>query len=58
MSYVMVKDICNHEDYPCCGCSRESYPMDATDAKILAKEGKVKIVGKYRPTSFYGGDFY
>ena len=56
----MVKDVCNHEDYPCCGCSRESYPMEQSDARALAKEGKVKIVGKYRQPAYYGGfdDYY
>lgn len=60
VSYVLVKDICKHEDYPCCGCSSEAYPMEESDARTLAKEHKVKILRKYRPTAYYGGcdDYY
>lgn len=52
-SYLLVKDICNCEDYPCCGHSQEAYPMYAPDARELAKKGRVRIIGDYNPPIFW-----
>ena len=51
--YVLVRDVCNHEDYPCCGCSQEAYPMEESSARELARKHRVKIVGKYRVPCYY-----
>ena len=53
MRYLLVRDICNCEDYPCCGHTSESYPMIDEDARELAKAGKVKILGEYRPPMWW-----
>ena len=51
--YVEVVDICRHEDYPCCGCSREEYVMKKIYAEDLAKEGRIKILGPFKPDVFW-----
>lgn len=53
--YLLVKDVCGHEDYPCCGCSLEAYPMAESDARRLARAHKVKILGKYHVPDYDGG---
>ena len=52
-TYLMIREICKCEDYPCCGHTFEPYPMNASDARALAKEGKVKILGEYHPPMWW-----
>ena len=47
--YVLVVDVCHHEDYPCCGCSSEEYPMRKERAKEYESEGRIRILGDYDP---------
>ena len=42
--YVLVVDVCNHEDYPCCGCSREEYYLSRIEAERLLNQGKIRIL--------------
>ena len=49
--YVLVRDICRHEDYPCCGCSTDAYPMESERAKEYQSEGRIEILGDYDPIS-------
>lgn len=51
--FKIVEDVCNHEDYPCCGCSLESYPMCTERAIPLCKEGRVRILGDYVPDPIF-----
>ena len=54
MSYLMVREICTHEDYPCCGCQPySSYPMESREARRLAEQGRVKVLGVYHPPMYF-----
>lgn len=46
-SYVLVQDVCGHEDYPCCGCSLDPYAMPESDARRLERAHKVKIIRNF-----------
>lgn len=49
MRYILVRDICECEDYPCCGHDPEPYPRKEEDARKLAKEGKVRLIAYVNP---------
>lgn len=49
--YVFVADICKHEDYPCCGCCKDGYPMKRERANELVDDGLIKILGEYNPVT-------
>lgn len=57
MDYLLIREICTHEDYPCCGCEPgEPYPMESAVARRLELEGRVKVLGAYRPPMYLDDD--
>lgn len=51
MRYILVRDICECEDYPCCGHSDEPYPLKEDRARALAKQDEVTLIAYYNPST-------
>lgn len=49
MKFILVQDVCQCEDYPCCGHIRDPYALDEHEARRLEKKGEVTLLGFYNP---------
>lgn len=49
MKFILVQDVCNCEDYPCCGHIKDPYALDEHEARRLEKKGEVTLLGYFNP---------